>query len=56
MYNGRRRKLIFTVLNRRNLALLQQFVYEIDQKAFITVMNADEILGRGFRSLAEKVD
>lgn len=56
MYNGRRRKLIFTVLNRRNLAHLQQFVYEIDQKAFITVMNADEILGRGFRSLAEKAD
>jgi uncharacterized membrane-anchored protein YitT (DUF2179 family) len=56
MYNGRRRKLIFTVLNRRDLATLHQFVYEIDQKAFITVMNADEILGRGFRSLSEKLD
>jgi uncharacterized membrane-anchored protein YitT (DUF2179 family) len=56
MYNGRKRKLIFTVVNRRSLALLQQFVYEIDQTAFITVMNADEILGEGFRQLAKKVD
>ncbi len=56
MYNGAERKLIFVVLNRRELALLEQYLHAIDPCAFITVMNADEILGEGFRSLDEKLE
>jgi uncharacterized membrane-anchored protein YitT (DUF2179 family) len=56
MYNGCGRNLIFVVLNRRELALLEQYVHDIDPRAFITVMNADEILGEGFRSLGEKLE
>jgi len=55
MFNRKTRKLIFVVLNRRELLMLQESINEIDKKAFMIVMNADEILGRGFRSLHDKV-
>lgn len=45
--------MIFTVMSRRETAILQAAIKEIDPKAFITVMDASEILGEGFRSLNE---
>ncbi|MBU1369188.1 MAG: YitT family protein [Bacteroidetes bacterium] len=55
MYNGDDKTLIFTVVNRRELAMLQDFIHSIDPKAFVTVINANEILGEGFKSLREKL-
>ncbi|MBS4057985.1 MAG: YitT family protein [Bacteroidales bacterium] len=55
MYNGSDRNMIFVVLNRRELAILEAFVHHIDPQAFMVIMNADEILGQGFRSLHEKL-
>ena len=55
MYNGIDKKIIYTVLNRRELEMLKEYIREIDPKAFLTVINANEILGRGFKSLEEKV-
>lgn len=55
MYNGSDRNMIFVVLNRRELALLEAYVHHIDPHAFMVIMNADEILGQGFRSLDEKL-
>ncbi|MBU1009063.1 MAG: YitT family protein [Bacteroidetes bacterium] len=55
MYNGSDRNMIFVVLNRRELAMLEAFVHHIDPHAFMVIMNADEILGQGFRSLHEKL-
>jgi len=55
MYNMTDRKIIFTVVSRRELALLQEYIHKIDPKAFMTVIDATEILGEGFRSLKEKV-
>jgi uncharacterized membrane-anchored protein YitT (DUF2179 family) len=56
MFNMADRKVIFTVVSRRELSLLQEYVHRIDPKAFMTVTDATEILGEGFRSLEEKVD
>jgi uncharacterized membrane-anchored protein YitT (DUF2179 family) len=56
MFAGNARTLIFVVLNRRELAILEEFIQSVDQKAFLTVLNADEILGQGFRSLKEKIE
>lgn len=56
MYNGLDKTIIFTVVNRRELALLQEFIHEIDPKAFLTVLEANEILGEGFKSLKEKLE
>lgn len=55
MYNMAERRIIFTVVSRRELALLEEYVHQIDPKAFLTVTDATEILGEGFKSLKEKV-
>ena len=56
MYNGADKTIIFTVVNRRELAILQEFIHKIDPVAFLTVINANEILGEGFKSLTEKMN
>lgn len=56
MYNGSDKTIIFTVVNRREMAVLQEFIHEIDPKAFLTVLEANEILGEGFKSLREKLE
>lgn len=56
MYNGAEKKIIFTVVNRRELAILEEIINQIDPHAFLTVFDANEILGKGFKSLSEKLD
>lgn len=56
MYNGSDKTIIFTVVNRREMALLQEYIHEIDPTAFLTVLEANEILGEGFKSLKEKLE
>ncbi|MBP6977440.1 MAG: YitT family protein [Bacteroidales bacterium] len=55
MFNYADKTIIFTVVNRRELAILEDYIHSIDPKAFLTVINANEILGQGFKSLEEKV-
>ncbi|MCX6304837.1 MAG: YitT family protein [Bacteroidetes bacterium] len=55
MYNLAEKRIIFTVVNRRELGILEEYIHEIDPKAFLTVTDATEILGEGFKSLKEKV-
>jgi uncharacterized membrane-anchored protein YitT (DUF2179 family) len=55
MFKEEERTVIYTNVNRRELAILQEFIHSIDPKAFMTVINANEVLGRGFRSLREKI-
>jgi uncharacterized membrane-anchored protein YitT (DUF2179 family) len=55
MFNMADRKVIFTVVSRRELALLEEYIHQIDPKAFLTVIDAREILGEGFGSLKEKM-
>ncbi|MBM3403802.1 MAG: YitT family protein [Bacteroidetes bacterium] len=56
MYNGKEKKIIFTVVSRREVAMLQEYIHDIDPKAFLTVMDANEILGEGFKSLKDKLE
>lgn len=56
MYNNTDKTIIFTVLNRREMAMLQEYIHQTDPHAFMTVVDANEILGEGFRSLSEKVE
>jgi len=55
LYNQAAKKIIFVNVSRREVALLQDFIHQVDPKAFVTVIDAAEILGEGFRSLREKV-
>lgn len=55
MYSDEKKKVIFTVISRREVPILEEHIHRIDPNAFITVMNASEILGEGFQSLTQKV-
>lgn len=56
LYSNVERKIVFTVVNRRETVMLQDYINTIDPNAFVTVINANEILGNGFKSLKEKVE
>jgi uncharacterized membrane-anchored protein YitT (DUF2179 family) len=56
MYNNTDKKIIFVNVTRRELSILTEFVHEVDPKAFLTVIEASEILGEGFKPLESKVD
>ena len=49
------KKIIFIVVNRRELSMLQDYIHSIDPIAFVAVMETNEILGKGFKSL-DKVE
>jgi uncharacterized membrane-anchored protein YitT (DUF2179 family) len=56
MYTNTEKQVIFTVVNRREVAILEEHVNSIDPNAFIVIMDASEILGEGFKSLKHKID
>ncbi len=53
MYNGQEKQMIFTVVNRREMAILQNFIHREDPGAFMTVIDANEIIGNGFKSFEQ---
>jgi uncharacterized membrane-anchored protein YitT (DUF2179 family) len=56
LYTNDEKQMIFTVVSRRELAILEDYITEIDPDAFITIMDTKEILGEGFKSLRAKGD
>lgn len=56
MFTGEEKQIIYTVVSRREVAILQEYISQIDPDAFITVMDTKEILGEGFQSLHSKVN
>ncbi|RIH65066.1 YitT family protein [Mariniphaga sediminis] len=56
MFTGEEKQIIYTVVSRREVAVLEEYISNIDPGAFITVMDAREILGEGFQSLRKKVE
>ncbi len=54
MYNGSEKQMIFTVVSRREMAILQGFIQKEDPNAFMTVIDANEIIGNGFKSFEQK--
>ncbi|MFA9392215.1 MAG: YitT family protein [Prolixibacteraceae bacterium] len=56
MYTDEEKQIIYTVVSRREVAILEQYIHSIDPNAFITVMDTREILGEGFQSLNQKLE
>ncbi|HNW52018.1 MAG TPA: YitT family protein [Prolixibacteraceae bacterium] len=56
MYTNEEKQIIYTVVSRREVAILEQYIHSIDPNAFITVMDTSEILGEGFQSLKHKIE
>ncbi len=54
MFSGDNKRVIFTVVNRREVSALQALIKNIDPKAFMAVMETSEIIGEGFKSLEEE--
>lgn len=53
MYSGSEKRVIFTTVSRRELAILKDYIRQIDSEAFLTVFDAKEVRGDGFKSLQE---
>jgi uncharacterized membrane-anchored protein YitT (DUF2179 family) len=53
MFKGTDRKLIFTNVSRREVYILRDYIKEIDPKAFVTIIDANEIIGDGFKSFKD---
>lgn len=53
MYSRDKKEMIMTMVNQREMAALQQGIYKIDPNAFVTIIDAKEILGKGFKKLTE---
>lgn len=55
MYTGEEKQMIFVVISRRELALVQDYIRQIDPHAFMVVVNAHETLGEGFKEFTERI-
>lgn len=56
MYTNEEKQVIYTIVSRREVAILEEFIHSIDPDAFIAVMDTHEILGEGFHSLKHKIE
>ncbi|MDR0955231.1 MAG: YitT family protein [Rikenellaceae bacterium] len=54
MYSMQDKDMIFVVLDRSELPIVQDYIRQIDPRAFMVVMDAHEIYGEGFKPLIEK--
>lgn len=52
-YSGTEKKMVYSVMSRRELEILKAHVKAVDPKAFLNVTEANEIIGEGFKSLNE---
>ena len=52
-YTGKENCVILTVITRSQFIKLKQFIKNNDPDAFVTVNDTSEVLGKGFKSLAE---
>ena len=53
-YSGKDTHILYTVLGRREFIKLRRYIKEVDIRAFITVNDAHEVLGEGFKDLVEE--
>lgn len=54
MYTTKEKEMIFVVVSRSEVSMMQKKIHEIDPDAFVVVVNAYETFGDGFKSFPEK--
>ena len=54
MYYEQEKKIIFTTITKKELPVLLYRIHEIDADAFISIIDATDVLGEGFNSLRER--
>ena len=55
LYSGNDKQMIMTVVNRREVEMLKSYIRQIDPQAFMTVVDASEVIGQGFKSIDDAV-
>ncbi len=53
MYTDKDRKMIISVVSRQKVITLKKRIAQVDPQAFVTVIDANEVLGEGFKPLTE---
>jgi uncharacterized membrane-anchored protein YitT (DUF2179 family) len=55
MYTGDKKQVIFSNVNPREVNTIQKYIREVDPGAFITVIDANQVVGagRGFHNIHE---
>ena len=53
MYNEAEKNIIYTNVSRREYQMLKDYIRQLDPNAFVTVIDANEVLGNGFKPLKE---
>lgn len=48
MYTREKKKILFCVVSKKEIVKLKEIVYRLDEKAFVIVCEAKEVLGEGF--------
>ena len=54
MYEGTEKKVIYTNISRRELPILLAYITNIDPNAFVSVLDANDVLGDGFKPLKDE--
>ncbi len=54
MYSGKQHEMIFLVVSRKEVRMVQHKIKEIDPKAFVVVTDAYETFGEGFKQFPDK--
>lgn len=50
-YTGQEEEIVLTVLSRRQALMLRNFIRSVDSKAFMSVVNSSETIGKGFMDI-----
>jgi uncharacterized membrane-anchored protein YitT (DUF2179 family) len=53
MYTGNKKNVIFTNVNPKEVNLIQRHIRDVDPEAFITIIDAGQVVGEGFHSIHE---
>ncbi len=53
LYNEAEKNIIYTNVSRREYQMLKDYIRKLDPNAFVTVIDANEVLGNGFKPLRE---
>jgi len=48
MYSGGDKTILYCVVSRREISILNKIIEEIDKNAFVVVSNVYEVMGKGF--------
>jgi uncharacterized membrane-anchored protein YitT (DUF2179 family) len=53
MYSGNRKNVLFCVVSRKEIVRVKDIVSQMDEKSFMIVTDAREVLGEGFMAYTE---